>query len=1413
MKTNKKFVFFAAICFAAVVPLHSMTYAAQTVEYSDAWYGNGLRIDSEGKGGLDLTFSVGSFTYEDKQVDGKAAQAIKMAGSLLPIGAGYPDLPVVSNYVAVPYGAKPKVTVVSYREERYQNVDIAPGMELPTDLDKSIKPLQRKSEIYSKNEFFPSDFVMYSKIQKMRGVDVFTLSFSPFRYNPVTKELIVRRDMKVSITFEGGKGEFGDDLYRHPMFERILQQNIVNYSSIQPSRYSQIVDQAMANEKSGGKETGEFEYIIIVPDDASFLAWADTIKQFRKKQGIKTGIFTTTEIGGNTPAILEAFIDNAYNNWTIKPIAVLMMSDLGSTNKAYGLTSSHFMAHPAGYDDYVSDNVFGDVDITDAASTWSNGGAPEIVFTRMPAQTAAHCSTMVKKIINYEKSPPGSATFYNLPLSAAGWQDERWFGMCSEIVRGFLKTKLGKTTQQQYALVDASGPAAGDPWSTTDPSALVATYGPTGENYIAATVPAGMVWNTGTGAGVVTAINNGTFMIMHRDHGAYYGWGEPAFTNTNIPSLTNTLYPFVFSMNCQTGAFQNTTQAGGTFSEQLHRSLNGALGMMCATEVSYSFVNDALIMGITDGMWPNFNSTNNWDVPNAGSGQTYERYTEDLRPAFALVSGKWHLMTQTYTDAAIPADYKEFTCHLFHVFGDPFMTFCSQIPDTFTLTFNSVIPTGTQSFSVNVKNKAGANVMGALVGVYMPTNSPEIVTSALTDANGNVSITINPLLDGTLYVTATKSNFVRKETYTTVNAGTPSKPTISKLFDGAKVPELRPYLSFYSTDPQNNSIDYRVIWDTTSNFNSGLKDSTTTTTYSSGATVNFQFPSNLTAGRTYWWKVKGRDPAGTNVFGPESDARSMTIGTDIPSGTASWYHNKNAQFSLDSYTGAAVIKSDSVILASPASGSGTLLSEGFDASTSLPSGWSSYESTNNSYDWTIGTSTGVVNVPPSYGTYYVYISYPSAGGGTTADADELRSPFIVLPSGTSDLALKYGRGYNYVQSGDSLSVWMRFSGGGSWTMLRCYTADVTSSTDSINVASYLPKDSIQFMWRFSSPGGRNGEDAGIDNVVVSYNYIIPNTDGVLTTGPIAYKDVSGAGTTNRSAYKWGKILWRKKSATDSIGVRIDYLNNDVWAPVPDAVLPGNSDGHWRMNAADDSVSLNNLDTLVYDSLRAVVLMYRPASKASTNPVLISLEMGRPGAMTPTAVVLSNFTAMLTKDGVNLQWRTESEHDCLKWDIERASSEIGDFKKIGTVDGCGTTNEPTTYNYIDQGDLAEGVYFYRLIEYSSESGEIKKTYYGPASITIKRSTSIYSLEQAFPNPSTGCITIKYSLKNSGYTNLRIYNILGAEIKTLVNGRMEPNNYVIGWDGKDNNGKQVANGVYFYKLESGGFSSTKKFMLVK
>lgn len=90
---------------------------------------------------------------------------------------------------------------------------------------------------------------------------------------------------------------------------------------------------------------------------------------------------------------------------------------------------------------------------------------------------------------------------------------------------------------------------------------------------------------------------------------------------------------------------------------------------------------------------------------------------------------------------------------------------------------------------------------------------------------------------------------------------------------------------------------------------------------------------------------------------------------------------------------------------------------------------------------------------------------------------------------------------------------------------------------------------------------------------------------------------------------------------------------------------------------------------------------------------------------------------------------------------------------------------------------------------------------------------YSLSQNFPNPFNPATTIQYSLRANGPVKLKIYDMLGHEVKTLVNDNRPAGTHQAVWDGSDRFGKQAASGVYFYKIETPGFSKTMKLVLMK
>ncbi|MBI4725647.1 T9SS type A sorting domain-containing protein [candidate division TA06 bacterium] len=91
--------------------------------------------------------------------------------------------------------------------------------------------------------------------------------------------------------------------------------------------------------------------------------------------------------------------------------------------------------------------------------------------------------------------------------------------------------------------------------------------------------------------------------------------------------------------------------------------------------------------------------------------------------------------------------------------------------------------------------------------------------------------------------------------------------------------------------------------------------------------------------------------------------------------------------------------------------------------------------------------------------------------------------------------------------------------------------------------------------------------------------------------------------------------------------------------------------------------------------------------------------------------------------------------------------------------------------------------------------------------------IYAMGQFSPNPSNGSAVVKYQLPKAGRVNLKIYNVTGQVIKTLSNGHKTAGYYSIGWDGRDDWGQKVRSGIYFYQLQTPGYSSTKKITVIR
>ncbi|MDI6839896.1 MAG: FlgD immunoglobulin-like domain containing protein [bacterium] len=96
--------------------------------------------------------------------------------------------------------------------------------------------------------------------------------------------------------------------------------------------------------------------------------------------------------------------------------------------------------------------------------------------------------------------------------------------------------------------------------------------------------------------------------------------------------------------------------------------------------------------------------------------------------------------------------------------------------------------------------------------------------------------------------------------------------------------------------------------------------------------------------------------------------------------------------------------------------------------------------------------------------------------------------------------------------------------------------------------------------------------------------------------------------------------------------------------------------------------------------------------------------------------------------------------------------------------------------------------------------------------------VFSLSQNWPNPTTGLTTIRYGLPKEvspqdSYVDIRIYDISGRVVRRLVNGFQPAGYYTINWDGKDDEGKSLPSGMYFYHLESDGYTAARVLVLMR
>ena len=693
-------------------------------DYGEFREGPGYRmsIDSMGASHLELTVIPGNVSKNDVTADGKVYTRVCIPGSSLTGNVGRPELPALLLTLAVPT-QDIDIDVIASESHRIRTNDIYPLQ--PPLIDSGIGIPERftvDSVWYDSPEPYPEGMVEISQNGKLRDVDFVRLNVNPVSVSPGFRGIEVLDSITLRLSWKAGTGATrsgGTCTPVEPAFEPLYRSIFSDWTEYKDlfvngdERRGAVKDPTDLPADAEGAE-----YLIIA--DPGLESAAVPLRQWKTERGIITTIVNTTETG-NTAEDIRLYLEDAYDNWTVRPSYVLLLGDADHIPTNYEYT------HPYHGTLTGSDHWYTTLSGADYYS--------DIHIGRMPVDDLAQAELLVGKAINYEKNPPTEDHYYTNASMAGYFQDgapysgtkdgyeDRRFILTSEEIRDYLMS-IGKNVERIYCAEGGATPTHYNDGSYANGEALPAEL-------LRAN---GFGWDDGT-AEVTNSVNDGVFILNHRDHGARWGWGDPHFDTGDINALSNgDLQPVVYSINCQTGWFDHETDgdAGTTtesFCEVFVRKENGgAANCIGATRVSYSGHNDYMARGFYDAVFPDFDA-------GVGTSTAFYHIGEIMDYGKSYMAATW----------GDPWGIEQLEFELFHVFGDPHMELWTSKPTALSVSHPEMIDENATSVRVNV-SEDGAFVSlesgGEIIGRGSVSGGfADVILAAAPSKNITVTVT------------------------------------------------------------------------------------------------------------------------------------------------------------------------------------------------------------------------------------------------------------------------------------------------------------------------------------------------------------------------------------------------------------------------------------------------------------------------------------------------------------------------------------------------------------------------------------------------------------------------------------------------------------------------------------------------
>ncbi len=210
----------------------------------------------------------------------------------------------------------------------------------------------------------------------------------------------------------------------------------------------------------------------------------------------------------------------------------------------------------------------------------------------------------------------------------------------------------------------------------------------------------------------------------------------------------------------------------------------------------------------------------------------------------------------------------------------------------------------------------------------------------------------------------------------------------------------------------------------------------------------------------------------------------------------------------------------------------------------------------------------------------------------------------------------------------------------------------------------------------------------------------------------------------------------------------------------------------------------------YGQVKAGITSY-----SITSPILIT--------NTVLPVELSAFEYSVTDNSVTLNWTTESENNNYGFEIEKYDTSLGNWERIAFTEGHGNSNTRNEYSFVIENP-SQGKSTYRLKQIDLDG---KYEYSKELEINFTPIMG-FDMQQNYPNPFNPTTTISYQLPKEEKVTLKVYDVLGKEVSTLVDDIKQCGKHKAKF-----NASNLASGVYIYTIRANDYVSSKKMLLIK